>query len=154
MRPGTGATNGFTRFCQVMTKPKNALTKQYKFQFCLDDVDFHMTGGALRAVAQIAIKKNTGARGLRSIMDSLLLEVISTESLVAFWTALCRGHGYWAAKNVCHAPASAFKYVSVLLLARGRTPKLPPGSYMPVLRYYTKRSSPKALPAAHLSSCS
>lgn len=60
---------------QVMTKPKNALMKQYKFQFSLDDVGFHITDEALRAVAQTAIKKNTGARGLRSIMDSLLLEV-------------------------------------------------------------------------------
>lgn len=60
---------------QVMTKPKNALMKQYKFQFSFDDVEFHMTDGALQAVAQTAIKKNTGARGLRSIMESLLLEV-------------------------------------------------------------------------------
>lgn len=58
-----------------MTKPKNSLLKQYKFQFGIDDVEFHMTEGAMRAVASTAIKKNTGARGLRSIMESLLLEV-------------------------------------------------------------------------------
>ena len=62
-------------FLQVMTKPKNALIKQYKFQFGIDDVEFHMTEAAMRAVAATAIKKATGARGLRSIMETLLLEV-------------------------------------------------------------------------------
>ncbi|CAM9862537.1 unnamed protein product [Pylaiella littoralis] len=61
---------------EVMTKPKNSLMKQYKFQFGIDDVEFHMTEGALRAVAATAIKKDTGARGLRSIMESLLLEAM------------------------------------------------------------------------------
>lgn len=61
-----------------MTKPKNSLMKQYKFQFGIDDVDFHMTEGAMRAVASTAIKKNTGARGLRSIMETVLLEVKET----------------------------------------------------------------------------
>ncbi|CAM9155735.1 unnamed protein product [Scytosiphon promiscuus] len=61
---------------EVMTKPKNSLIKQYKFQFGIDDVEFHMTEGALRAVASTAIKKDTGARGLRSIMESLLLEAM------------------------------------------------------------------------------
>lgn len=73
--------------CQVMTKPKNALTKQYTYQFCMDDVDFHMTDGALRAVAQTAIKKNTGARGLRSIMESVLLEV----RIIAFFSCFFSG---------------------------------------------------------------
>lgn len=59
-----------------MTTPKNSLVKQYKFQFGIDDVEFHMTDGALRAVAATAIKKDTGARGLRSIMESLLLEAM------------------------------------------------------------------------------
>lgn len=58
-----------------MTKPKNSLIKQYKFMFGIDDVEFHMTEGAMQAVAETAIKKDTGARGLRSIMESLLLEV-------------------------------------------------------------------------------
>lgn len=61
-----------------MTKPKNSLMKQYKFQFGIDDVEFHMTEGAMRAVASTAIKKNTGARGLRSIMETVLLEVKET----------------------------------------------------------------------------
>eukprot|EP00904_Undaria_pinnatifida_P007471 jgi/Undpi1/3854/HiC_scaffold_16.g07223.m1 len=61
---------------EVMTKPKNSLMKQYKFQFGIDDVDFHMTEGAMRAVASTAIKKNTGARGLRSIMETVLLEAM------------------------------------------------------------------------------
>ena len=52
--------------------------KQYKFQFGIDDVEFHMTEGAMRAVASTAIKKNTGARGLRSIMETVLLEVKET----------------------------------------------------------------------------
>lgn len=58
-----------------MTKPKNALMKQYKFQFGIDDVEIHVTDAAMRAVAQTAIKKGTGARGLRSIMEAILLDV-------------------------------------------------------------------------------
>ena len=80
-----------------MTKPKNSLVKQYKFQFGIDDVEFHITEGAMRAVASTAIKKNTGARGLRSIMESVLLEVSGKEGRGGINTRLferpCLVHG-------------------------------------------------------------
>ena len=60
----------------VLTKPKNALVKQYKYLFALSDVDFHITDGALREIATVALSKNTGARGLRAILENILLEAM------------------------------------------------------------------------------
>ncbi|GBG77498.1 hypothetical protein CBR_g23943 [Chara braunii] len=59
---------------QVLTEPKNALGKQYKKMFAMNNVKLHMTDGALRAIAQKAMAKNTGARGLRAIMENLLTD--------------------------------------------------------------------------------
>jgi ATP-dependent Clp protease ATP-binding subunit ClpX len=56
----------------VITEPKNALMKQYAYQFAMHDVDLHCTPEALKRVAEIALQKNTGARGLRSIFEKLL----------------------------------------------------------------------------------
>jgi hypothetical protein len=58
----------------VLTEPKHSLTKQFAVNFKLDDVDFHMTEQATRAIAKEAQSRGTGARGLRAIMESLLLE--------------------------------------------------------------------------------
>ena len=58
----------------MLTEPKHSLTKQFAVNFKLDDVDFHMTEQATRAIAKEAQSRGTGARGLRAIMESLLLE--------------------------------------------------------------------------------
>ncbi|XP_076951072.1 CLP protease regulatory subunit CLPX1, mitochondrial-like [Bidens hawaiensis] len=59
---------------QVLTEPKNALGKQYKRMFAMNNVKLHFTGGALRLIAKRAIEKNTGARGLRAILENLLVD--------------------------------------------------------------------------------
>ncbi|PKA45741.1 hypothetical protein AXF42_Ash011082 [Apostasia shenzhenica] len=61
---------------QVLTEPKNALGKQYKKLFQMNDVKLHFTEVALRLIAKRAIVKNTGARGLRSILESILTEAM------------------------------------------------------------------------------
>jgi len=57
---------------RILTEPKNALLKQYTQLFELDGVELVFTEGALRAVAEKTIERNTGARGLRSVMEELL----------------------------------------------------------------------------------
>ena len=59
---------------EILTKPKNALVKQYQRLFEMEDVKLAFTDDALRAVAHKAIARKTGARGLRSIMEAILLE--------------------------------------------------------------------------------
>jgi len=61
---------------QVLTEPRNALGKQYKKMFAMNNVKLHYTEGALRRIAQKAMIKNTGARGLRSIMEILLTDAM------------------------------------------------------------------------------
>ncbi|CAL9769668.1 unnamed protein product [Musa acuminata subsp. burmannicoides] len=61
---------------QVLTEPKNALGKQYKKTFSLNDVKLHFTDAALRLIARKAMVKNTGARGLRAILESTLTEAM------------------------------------------------------------------------------
>lgn len=56
----------------VISEPKNALLKQYVYLFAVHNVDLHCTAGALRRIAEIAMKKNTGARGLKCIFEKLL----------------------------------------------------------------------------------
>ncbi len=58
----------------IMTKPKNALVKQYKYLFSLDGVELDFEEPALRAIAKNTLENNTGARGLRSVMEGLLLK--------------------------------------------------------------------------------
>jgi ATP-dependent Clp protease ATP-binding subunit ClpX len=58
----------------ILTKPKNALVKQYQRLFEMEDVRLDFTDDSLRAIAQRAILRKTGARGLRSIMEGILLE--------------------------------------------------------------------------------
>lgn len=59
---------------QILTEPKNALVPQYQMLLGMDKVELTMTNGALRAIAGLAMEKKTGARGLRAIMESILLE--------------------------------------------------------------------------------
>ncbi len=61
---------------KILSEPKNALVKQYKYQFELDGVDLEFEDDALRAVAAKAIQLNTGARGLRAILEDVLLELM------------------------------------------------------------------------------
>ncbi|EPF80378.1 ATP-dependent Clp protease ATP-binding subunit ClpX [Acinetobacter rudis] len=61
---------------QILTEPKNALTRQYQYLFEMEDVDLIFEDDALRAVAQKALDRNTGARGLRSILENVLLETM------------------------------------------------------------------------------
>jgi ATP-dependent Clp protease ATP-binding subunit ClpX len=58
---------------QILTEPKNSLTKQYHKLFEMEDVDIEFRPEALRALAQKAMDRKTGARGLRSILESVLL---------------------------------------------------------------------------------
>ena len=60
----------------ILTEPKNALVKQYQRLFELEDTKLTFTADALRAIARRAIKRKTGARGLRSIMEDILLETM------------------------------------------------------------------------------
>jgi ATP-dependent Clp protease ATP-binding subunit ClpX len=61
---------------RILREPKNALTKQYHKLFDLEDVKITFEESALRAVAQKALKRGTGARGLRAILEETLLEVM------------------------------------------------------------------------------
>ena len=60
----------------ILTEPKNALVKQYKRLFEMENVDLTFTDDALTAVAKKAITRKTGARGLRSILEGILLETM------------------------------------------------------------------------------
>src|SRR5690554_6679917 len=59
---------------EILTQPKNALVKQYQRLFEMEDVNLQFTDDALKAIAERAIKRKTGARGLRSILENILLE--------------------------------------------------------------------------------
>ena len=59
---------------EILTKPKNAIIKQFKKMFELDEVELVFTDSSLEAMADLALKRKTGARGLRSIIEKLLLE--------------------------------------------------------------------------------
>lgn len=58
---------------RVLKEPKNAITKQYEILFELDGVDLEFTETALHKIAQIAVEKDVGARGLRGIIESIML---------------------------------------------------------------------------------
>ncbi|WP_224373060.1 ATP-dependent Clp protease ATP-binding subunit ClpX [Hyalangium versicolor] len=60
----------------ILSQPKNALTKQYRKLFDLDGVTLKFTEGALKAIASEAIRRKAGARGLRSILESAMLDVM------------------------------------------------------------------------------
>jgi ATP-dependent Clp protease ATP-binding subunit ClpX len=71
---------------EILTKPRNALCKQYRKFFKMEKVELTFTEEALRSIATIANGRGTGARGLRSVMESCMLEVMydvpSTEDVV------------------------------------------------------------------------
>ena len=61
---------------RILTEPKNALTKQYKKFFEIDDIELEFLDGALKAIAEKAMERKTGARGLRAILEDVMLEVM------------------------------------------------------------------------------
>ncbi len=61
---------------RILTEPKNAITKQYQKLFELDDVKLEFTREALLEIASLAVRRKTGARGLRSIMESAVMDLM------------------------------------------------------------------------------
>lgn len=61
---------------RILTEPKNALVKQYQKLFELDGVDLEFQPEALKCIAQEALRRNTGARGLRAILEEVMLDVM------------------------------------------------------------------------------
>ncbi|MDJ0319839.1 ATP-dependent Clp protease ATP-binding subunit ClpX [Pseudarthrobacter sp. PS3-L1] len=61
---------------QILSKPRNALVKQYQKMFSIDGVDLEFEKGALEAIADQALERGTGARGLRAILEEVLLPVM------------------------------------------------------------------------------
>jgi len=61
---------------RILREPKNALTKQYERLFEFDDIRLRFTEGALSAIAQEAMKRKSGARGLRAVMEEAMLDVM------------------------------------------------------------------------------
>ncbi len=61
---------------EILTAPKNALVKQYQALFGMENVELEILPSALRSVAKLALTRNTGARGLRSILEQVLLETM------------------------------------------------------------------------------
>jgi ATP-dependent Clp protease ATP-binding subunit ClpX len=60
----------------IMLKPKNALVKQYKKLFGMEEVELDFTPGALKAIARLAMERKTGARGLRAILEVTMLHIM------------------------------------------------------------------------------
>src|SRR5450755_4295583 len=65
-----------TALVKILTEPKNALTKQYQKLFAMEDVDLEFREGVLLAIARKALVRKAGARGLRSILEHALLDVM------------------------------------------------------------------------------
>ncbi|GKU25637.1 ATP-dependent Clp protease ATP-binding subunit ClpX [Clostridium folliculivorans] len=107
----------------ILTTPKNALVKQYKKLFELDNVDLEFNDQALKAIAEEAIKRNTGARGLRAIveemMTNIMFDIPSQDNIVKV--------------TVTEDSVKDKKEPDVTLLAEGET--------RPVLK--TKKAKPK-----------
>ena len=61
---------------RILKEPKNALVKQFQTLFGMDGVELHFTDGAIRAIAGEAMKRKTGARGLRAIIEEAMLDVM------------------------------------------------------------------------------
>ena len=60
----------------ILTEPKNALTKQYQKFFEMEGVKLDFTEDALKTIAQVAMKRGTGARGLRAVLEESMLDVM------------------------------------------------------------------------------
>ena len=60
----------------VMTKPRNALVRQYQYMFGMDHVELEFEPEALKAVAHKAMERKTGARGLRAILENAMMDIM------------------------------------------------------------------------------
>jgi ATP-dependent Clp protease ATP-binding subunit ClpX len=60
----------------ILTEPKNAIVRQYQHLFALEDAKLTFTDGALRAIAEKATKRDTGARGLRAVMEEIMVNLM------------------------------------------------------------------------------
>ena len=82
---------------KILTTPKNAIVKQYAELFKLDDVELEFDNGALEAIADKALEKKTGARGLRSIIESvlqpLMFEAPSDNTIKKIITSVSKSFG-------------------------------------------------------------
>ena len=65
-----------TALVSILTEPKNAITKQYQKFFEMEGVKLDFTADALRAIAEQALKRGTGARGLRAVIEESMLDVM------------------------------------------------------------------------------
>lgn len=76
--PVVVSTSGLSleQLVRVLMEPKNALIKQYRYLFSMHHVEFHVTEEALKEIAGLALRKNTGARGLRSILERVLMQAM------------------------------------------------------------------------------
>ena len=76
--PVVGAVSNLDKeaLVRILVEPKNAVIKQYKRMFELDNVELEFSDDALEAVAEQALLRGTGARGLRAILEEVLLEVM------------------------------------------------------------------------------
>jgi ATP-dependent Clp protease ATP-binding subunit ClpX len=76
--PVIGAVSSLDKaaLVRILVEPKNALVKQYRRVFDLDQVELELGEDALEAVAEQALLRGTGARGLRAILEEVLLEVM------------------------------------------------------------------------------
>ena len=61
---------------RILTEPKNALVRQYQKLFDMENVHLKFTQGALRAIAREALKRKSGARGLRAIMEAIMVDLM------------------------------------------------------------------------------
>ena len=61
---------------RILTEPKNAILKQYQKLFAIDGANLKFDDDALREVASLAIKRKTGARGLRSIIEEIMIDIM------------------------------------------------------------------------------
>ncbi len=61
---------------EILTKPKNAISKQYKKFFEMEGVELHFSEAALKAIAQVAMARGTGARGLRAVLEEAMLDIM------------------------------------------------------------------------------
>jgi ATP-dependent Clp protease ATP-binding subunit ClpX len=60
----------------ILTEPKNAIARQYQHLFALENAKLTFTPGALRKIAEKALKRDTGARALRAVMEELMLDLM------------------------------------------------------------------------------
>ena len=65
-----------TALVKILTEPKNALVKQYQALLDMDNVELVFEDDAIEAIAEMALKRNTGARGLRSIIEETMTDVM------------------------------------------------------------------------------